>query len=77
MLFNHKDTKLFLDMIVSQPQSSHNTMPKKGKMKAKVVEEDSELEVMSRIEIIYKDTKLGTEDEPEFKWGKIYPMITY
>ena len=45
-------------------------MPKKGKKKAKVVEEDSDVEIMLRIEIIYEDTKSVTGAELEFKWGK-------
>ena len=58
-----------------QPQSPHSTMPKKGKKKAKAAEEDSDLEIMSRIEIIYEDTKVVTRAKLEFKWGQIYPMI--
>ena len=77
MLFNHRDTKLFIDMIMSQPQSSHTTMPKKGKKKAKAAEEKSYMEIMPRIEIIYEDTKAITRAEPEFKWGQIYSMIKY
>ena len=50
-------------------------MPKKGKKKAKVVEEESDLEIMTRVEIIYEDTKSVIGAEPEVKWGKIYPMI--
>ena len=44
-------------------------MPKKGKTKAKVAEEDSDLE------IIYKDTKSITGADPKFKWGNIYHML--
>ena len=77
MLFNHRDTKLFLDMIVSWPQSSHNTMPKKGKKKSKATVEDSNLEIFPRMEIIYEDTKASTGAEPEFKWGQIYPIIKH
>ena len=36
-------------------------MPNKGKKKAKVVEEDSDLEIMPRVEIIYEDTKYRTD----------------
>ena len=53
-------------------------MPKKGeKKKAKFHEEDSDLEVLPRMEIIYEDMKTVTGDEPEFKWGQIYHMIKY
>ena len=75
MLSNHRDTKLFLDMIMSQPQSSHNTMSKKGKKKSKATEDDLDLEILLRIEIIYEDINVVTGAEPEFKWGQIYPMI--
>ena len=67
MFFNHKDTKLFIDMIVSQPQSSHNTMPNKGKKKVRATEDESDLEIFPRMEIIYEDTKVVTRAEPEFK----------
>ena len=50
-------------------------MPKKGKKKAKVDDEDSDLELMPKIEVIYEDTKTITGAEHEFKWGQIYPMI--
>ena len=73
--FNRKDTKLFLDVIVSQPHSLDNTMPKKGKKKSKATKEDSDLEVMPKIELIYEYTKVVIGGEPEFKRGQIYPMI--
>ena len=58
MLFDHSDTKLFLTMVMLQLQYSHHNMPKKGgKKKAKATEEDSDLEVLPRMEIIYEDTK--------------------
>ena len=61
MLFDHNDTKLFLIVVMLQLSSSHHTMPKKGgNKKAKVTEEDSDLEVFPRMEIIYEDTKAIT-----------------
>ena len=50
-------------------------MPKKGKKKDKVAEEESDLEVMPRVEIVYEDTKSVTEADLEFKWGQIYHML--
>ena len=50
-------------------------MLKKGKKKAKVSGEDSDLEMLPRMEIIYEDTKAITRVEPEFKWGQFYQMI--
>ena len=75
VVYDYRDTNLFLDVIFSQTQSPHDTMPNKGKNKSKVSEEDSDLEIMPRIEIIYEDTKVITRAEPKFKWGQIYPMI--
>ena len=50
-------------------------MPKKGKKKSKVVEENSDLEIVPRVEIVYEDTRSMTGIEPKFKWGKIYHML--
>ena len=58
-----------------QPQSASDTMPKKGNKKAKVAKEESDLEIMARVEIIYEDTKSVTGAKMEFKWGQIYPML--
>ena len=78
MLFDHSNTELFLALVMFHPQSSHLNMPKKGgKKKAKVHEEDSDMEILPKMEIIYEDTKSVIEAELEFKWGQIYPMIKY
>ena len=74
MVYNHRDDQTFLVCFV-QPQSTFDTMPKKGKKKAKVVEEESDLEIMPRTEIIYEDTKSVIGAKPKFKWGKIYHML--
>ena len=44
MISNSRDAKKLFDVFV-QPQSISYTMPKKGNTKAKVVEEDSDLEI--------------------------------
>ena len=62
-------------MFLLQVQSVSDTMPKKGKKKAKVVDDESKVEITPRVEIIYEDTKSVTEAEPKFKWGKIYHML--
>ena len=50
-------------------------MPNKRKnKKAKIIEDDLEVEVMPRTEIIYEDTKAVMGVEQEFKWGQIYHM---
>ena len=41
-----------------------------------MAEEDPELEVITRLEIIYEDTKATTRVEPDYKWGEIFRMIS-
>ena len=65
--FSHRDAKLCFGEVLSQPQSALNTMQKKGNKKAQDVEEESDLEIMPRIEIIYEDTKAVTGVELELK----------
>ena len=50
-------------------------MPRKGGKKVQAMEDDPELEVIMRVEVIYEDTKAFTGVEPEFRWGHIYQMI--
>ena len=50
-------------------------MPKKGKKKAKVVDDESDVEITPQVEIIYEDTKSVIGAEPKFKWGEIYHML--
>ena len=50
-------------------------MPKKSKKKAKVADDELDIEITPRVEIIYEDNKYVTRVEPEFKWGEIYHMI--
>ena len=54
-----------------------DTMPKKGKKKSKVADDESDVEITPtpRVEIIYEDTKSVTEAKPKFKWGHIYHML--
>ena len=51
-------------------------MPKRQKKKAQVDEEEPEVEVITRLEIIYEDTKATTRVEPDYKWGEIFRMIS-
>ena len=67
MVSNSRDAKTFFVFFV-QTQSIAYTMPKKGKTKAKVPKEDSDLEISLGIKI-YKDTKSVTRAHPKFKWG--------
>ena len=41
-----------------------------------MVEEEPEVEVITRVEVIYEDTKATTGVEPEYKWGEVYRMIS-
>ena len=45
-------------------------MSKRKKKKAPVVEEEPEVEVITKVESIYEDTRCTTGVEPEYKWAK-------
>ena len=51
-------------------------MLRKKKKKTHAAEEEPEVEVITRIEVIYEDPEAMTEIEPEYKWGDIYEMIS-
>ena len=51
-------------------------MSKRQKKKALVVEEP-EVEVITKVECIYEDTRCTTGVEPEYKWGGIYRLISH
>ena len=51
-------------------------MPRKQKIKAQAAKEEPEVEIITRIEVIYEDTKSITGVEPEYKWGEVYKMIS-
>ena len=48
----------------------------KQKKKAQVAKEKPEAEVITRVEVIYEDTKAITAVEIEYKWGEVYRMIS-
>ena len=50
-------------------------MPKKGKKKSQATRDDLDVKIVSKMEIIYEDTKSVIGIELEFKWGNIYQMI--
>ena len=69
-------TKTFLVVAMLQFQVSPHTMPKKsGKKEAKTTKVDSDVETISKMEIIYENNKAITRVEKEFKWDEIYHMI--
>ena len=78
MLFDHSKSKKFLGMFMLQPQYSYNTMPNKWKKKAKVTGEDSHMEFLPRMEIIYEDTKSdlnwNLSGDKFIKWSKTRPF---
>ena len=62
-------------IVFLQAQSVSEIMPNKGNKKAKIADDESEVEITSRVEIIYGDTKSVTGTEPEYKWGTICHML--
>ena len=50
-------------------------MSKRQKKKAPTVEEEPEVEVVTRVEYTYEDTKCVVGVEPEYQWGGIYRLI--
>ena len=69
-------TKTSLTVIMPHFLLSPHTMPEKSiKKKYKVIEANLDVEIVSRIEIVYEDTKAITGAEHDFKWGEIYQMI--
>ena len=38
--------------------------------------DELEIEILTRVEVIYEDTKAIMGVEPEYKWGEIYRMIS-
>ena len=41
-----------------------------------MAEEEPEVEVITRVEVIYEDTKAIIGVESEYKWGEVYRMIS-
>ena len=51
-------------------------MCKRQKKKAPIIEEQPEVEIVTRVEYTYEDTKCIVGVEPEYQWGEIYRLIT-
>ena len=51
-------------------------MPKRQKKRAQVVEEEPKVEIITKVELIYEDTKATTGVEHDYKWGEIFRMIS-
>ena len=50
-------------------------MSKRQNKKAPVAEGEPEVEIITKVEYIYEDTKATTGVEPNYKWAEIYRMI--
>ena len=51
-------------------------MSKNHKKKAPVAEGEPDVEIITKVEYIYEDTRATTGVEPDYKWGEIYRMIS-
>ena len=52
-------------------------MSKRQKKKAPIVEEEPEVEIVTKVEYSYEDTRCIVGVEPEYKWGEVYRLITH
>ena len=52
-------------------------MSKRQKKKAPIVEEEPEVEIVTKVEYTYEDTKCIVGMEPKYKWGEVYRLITH
>ena len=52
-------------------------MSKRQKKKAPVVKEYPDMEVVTKTEYIYEDTKCISSVELEYQWGEIYRLIMH
>ena len=51
-------------------------MSKRQKKKAPVVKGEPEVEIITKVEYIYEDTRATTGVAPDYKWGEIYRLIS-
>ena len=51
-------------------------MSKRKKKKDPVAEEETNVEIITKVEYIYEDTRATTGVEPDYKWGEIFRMIS-
>ena len=62
-------------IVLLQAQFVSDIMPNKGKKKANITDDELDIEITLRVEIMYEDTKSVTRTEPEYKCGNIYHML--
>ena len=48
----------------------------KQKKKAQATEDEPKVEIVTKVEVIYEDTKATTRVELEYKRGEVYRMIS-
>ena len=71
MLSRKDPTEPKRNSCVWQENSLESKMSKRQKKKAPVVEEEPEVEIVTRVEYIYEDTKCIVGVEPEYQWGEV------
>ena len=54
--------------LYTQAHQQHSNMPRKQKKKEQATEEELEVEIITRVEVIYEDTKAIIGIDPEYKW---------
>ena len=52
-------------------------MSKRQKKKDTIVEEEPKVEIVTKVEYTYEDTRCIVGVEPEYKWGEVYILITH
>ena len=50
-------------------------MSKRQKKKAPVAEGEPDVEIITKVEYIFEDTKATTGVDLDYKWGEVYRMI--
>ena len=75
MLCGNDPTEPKRVLCICQENSLESKMSKRQKKKAPVVEEEPEVEIVTRVEYTYEDTKCIVGVEPEYQWGEIYRLI--
>ena len=51
-------------------------MSKRQKKKAPIAEGDPGVEIITKVEYIYGDTRATMAVEPDYKWGELYRLIS-
>ena len=52
-------------------------MSKRQKKKAPIVEDEPNVEIVTKVEYTYEDTRCIVGVVPEYKWGEIYRLRTH